>query len=648
MFIKKISISNFGKISDLNLSFTKGLNIIYAPNESGKSTLLSFVKYMFYGTKQKKTHGDLSFKERHMPWNGTPMSGSVEIENDIGHYTIQRTDSERIGKLTVTDMINGETLPEITVPGMEFIGFGEKAFSDSCFISDVKKLNDAKSDGELITFFSLDGVTETTYNNVRDIICEKLAQLSSTKRKTSKLTMAQTKLENSIAKLQDVNSTIKDLESKLTELQYNEQELEKLVKENNELRVKKKRNTICRLNKEKEELLLKRSKIENETESFNKDGCISVPQEDKDILCDDFFEFSEKIKQNSLSRICNILLLFFFAVSLFVLGWFSYRSMYFFASAIALGVLTIRQGYIVYKKSKSLAVLSSELADRKFKKQSTMKKYGLINQTDCLLFLTNLNNRDIFESKRDFAIEQIKYIDNRLSEIKQIVDEDYNLLQTTGTDIKNFTNEDIDDIINDNEKRISSLTLSVNRNLHYKDELSERKNEANAVSEEIRLLEDEIQRLNEKIDVLNTALVILENSYAKTKGSFFPDLSKKTYEFFSRITGDSYNSLVTDDEFNISVNKNGYMRSAKYLSAGTFDILYFSLRLAIIHAMAQKGVYVPVFVDDVFSGCDDNRIYKIMDLLYELSKYNQIFLCTPRGREGDYFKHKTDVNIINL
>ena len=38
--------ATFGKLEYRSLSFSKGLNIIEAPNESGKSTLLAFLRVM--------------------------------------------------------------------------------------------------------------------------------------------------------------------------------------------------------------------------------------------------------------------------------------------------------------------------------------------------------------------------------------------------------------------------------------------------------------------------------------------------------------------------------------------------------------------------------------------------------------------------
>ena len=49
MIIKKIHIENFGKLSNVDLQFDKGLNEIFAENGWGKTTLSIFIKAMFYG-----------------------------------------------------------------------------------------------------------------------------------------------------------------------------------------------------------------------------------------------------------------------------------------------------------------------------------------------------------------------------------------------------------------------------------------------------------------------------------------------------------------------------------------------------------------------------------------------------------------------
>ena len=47
--IEKIEITSFGKLKNTVVDLAGGINILCAPNESGKSTLAAFIKFVFYG-----------------------------------------------------------------------------------------------------------------------------------------------------------------------------------------------------------------------------------------------------------------------------------------------------------------------------------------------------------------------------------------------------------------------------------------------------------------------------------------------------------------------------------------------------------------------------------------------------------------------
>ena len=48
MIIEKISIGKFGKFENKTLVFSEGINLIEGENESGKSTVFAFLRFMFY------------------------------------------------------------------------------------------------------------------------------------------------------------------------------------------------------------------------------------------------------------------------------------------------------------------------------------------------------------------------------------------------------------------------------------------------------------------------------------------------------------------------------------------------------------------------------------------------------------------------
>ncbi len=72
--------ATFGKLQGQELSLGRGLNILQAPNESGKSTWCAFLLAMFYGinSKERDRAGYIAEKNRYAPWQGSAMSGRLE------------------------------------------------------------------------------------------------------------------------------------------------------------------------------------------------------------------------------------------------------------------------------------------------------------------------------------------------------------------------------------------------------------------------------------------------------------------------------------------------------------------------------------------------------------------------------------------
>ena len=68
MIINKVS-ATFGKLSGESLEFKDGLNVVCAPNESGKSTWCAFIRAMLYGidSSERQKAGYLPDKTRYAP-----------------------------------------------------------------------------------------------------------------------------------------------------------------------------------------------------------------------------------------------------------------------------------------------------------------------------------------------------------------------------------------------------------------------------------------------------------------------------------------------------------------------------------------------------------------------------------------------------
>jgi DNA repair exonuclease SbcCD ATPase subunit len=93
MYIEKLEIKGFGKVSNLTLNFNKGFNIIYGLNESGKTTIQWFIKGMLFGLKggRASKEGVPPPLRKYKPWDGGVYGGVMEYRLDNNKlYRIER------------------------------------------------------------------------------------------------------------------------------------------------------------------------------------------------------------------------------------------------------------------------------------------------------------------------------------------------------------------------------------------------------------------------------------------------------------------------------------------------------------------------------------------------------------------------------
>lgn len=112
MKIRKVQVGSFGRFQNLSLEFGDGLNIIYGPNEAGKSTLLRFIQGMLFGLQKPGAarRQPLPELERLSPWDGSSPRGVLLYRLDNGAtYRVERDLGDK-GYIRVYDAATGQEL----------------------------------------------------------------------------------------------------------------------------------------------------------------------------------------------------------------------------------------------------------------------------------------------------------------------------------------------------------------------------------------------------------------------------------------------------------------------------------------------------------------------------------------------------------
>lgn len=191
-----------------------------------------------------------------------------------------------------------------------------------------------------------------------------------------------------------------------------------------------------------------------------------------------------------------------------------------------------------------------------------------------------------------------------------------------------------------------------------KEKLSECKYEIKSI--EKRLSDD--NKLHKEIDSLrseanmHTRLRAFINDYkGKLTSRELPAISDEASRLYSQITKGRYNDLRITDDFEFSINREGFDVPLETLSGGEKDLAGLCLRVAVskrIASLAGRKNMGFLALDEVFGSQDEHRREELLKTLHPISKdFKQIFVISHNGdvhsafetnliikKEGNYSK----------
>lgn len=133
--------ATFGRLREQTLELQNGLNILQAPNETGKSTWCAFLLSMFYGvnTKERDKAGVLADKNRYAPWSGASMSGRLDCKAGDDALTLFRTTRRQtapMGDFQALYTGTADPVPGLTGAncGETLLGVSREVYARSAFI----------------------------------------------------------------------------------------------------------------------------------------------------------------------------------------------------------------------------------------------------------------------------------------------------------------------------------------------------------------------------------------------------------------------------------------------------------------------------------------------------------------------------------
>ena len=174
MLIERIDIESFGILKNVHFAINNRINVFYGANESGKSMLAAFIKFMFFGYAGINAPLGQNEKKLYTPWDTNKVAGSIIVHFRDRKYKIVREYSEAASdKTRVIDLSTNITLQNEAEPGEFFFKMGEEVFTKTAFLkqfdtSEIGGENLAGMIGNILFTADEDLNTQKTLQRLKD------------------------------------------------------------------------------------------------------------------------------------------------------------------------------------------------------------------------------------------------------------------------------------------------------------------------------------------------------------------------------------------------------------------------------------------------------------------------------------------------
>ena len=150
-------------------------------------------------------------------------------------------------------------------------------------------------------------------------------------------------------------------------------------------------------------------------------------------------------------------------------------------------------------------------------------------------------------------------------------------------------------------------------------------------------MQEEYETIQGEYDAITLALEALRDADREIQTRFSPELGRVAARYMSAVTGGRYEDVLINRDFSARTRTKGdaVARDAEYLSAGTLDLMYLAVRLAVCELALPEGEPCPLILDDALVNLDETRFKQAIELLKQISRKRQVILFTCRQQEEE-------------
>lgn len=630
MMIKRLD-ATFGKLEGESLELHDGLNVISAPNESGKSTWCAFVRAMLYGvdSSERQKAGFLPDKMRFAPWSGSAMQGSMQLESGGKDITITRTTKTASAPMREFSAVyTGTSVPVEGLNGNNagemLTGVSRDVFRRSAFVEQgkVAVTHSAELEKRISAIVS-SGDEDCSFTEADG----RLRQWQRKRRfnRHGRLPELEDELSHKKQLLAELSDAAQQRENMSAELERAKQECERIEAEVIESRKVVRKEALSSLQGVRNEVNAATERHDKAAE--RRDSCRAAlcacaigerkPEEAKAEVKTDL-ENSMKLKERSERKSSPVL-----AIILMILC----------GALVAAGFLL--PDLMIHAFVAAAAALAAGVALFIRASRRKTEKYEAAKQRRKILAKYKA------ESEADIAASIDEYLElyKNYAEAQRAEKESAEALAVVRrrqeqAESKTLTQLDFTGGDNQAAQLSRRLTEARAKCSRISAQMAEHSGRLAAMGDplvlgsEISRMEAEYAEISAEYDAIALAIDTMRKADEDIQSRFSPALGKLAAEYMQFVTDGKYDGVMLDRDFSATVHEAGgnVPRNAEYLSAGTLDLMYLAVRLAVCSLALPESANCPLIIDDALVNFDADRRRQAMALLEKIAQERQVIL----------------------
>jgi len=634
--------------SQKKIDFTEGLNIVYGPNESGKSTILdSLIASVLKPTEKEITSL--------IQWNASHSEINLVYKIDSHTFTITRVLHPVVKDLFEGDGLILEDSQEIQDMLEEHLGFADKTLFENSTVVKQNEMQILREEGSRTVVRDrvrslISGVPERSTDEALAFLEKNIREAESFLENTKEKVPS---MEEELSQYKGIEEELTDVETRLTVyendlkrdqsllsgydvlLQYREAETEykglvKIVEEVENVEAYKRRLPVREkelVQKLQEELEKISGQQDRTIEERRKTRLVLTEEKSKLSAIDDELEGVTPEKANIFSKVASI-----FKRSSRA------KSEELAARRVEVSQDVARLEDLSEQYEEQLVELRRKFQEKGERLRQLMERCGEYENWSVDMLESR---RKEYESKierilggttREELEQNTDAVRRKADELRALLVKNYpDLKEREDTERISIEKEKLAEIIVEWKEKIAGLKAQIEL-------LSSKASKREVLTEELKTLQKEREEKTLQMKADEIAHDVITLVYEDLKEEFAPELERRAETLLTRITQERYQDIIVkkeDLDVLVKVPEKSEPVNVEVLSQGTRDQLYLSLRIALSELLSGDK-NPPLLFDEAFYTFDEDRLKETLEILKEIAQTTQVIVFTHDESYAEY------------